>query len=163
MLQTHLSVATCALVHNCDTRGVPRIPRSHVFPGPAIQTLPNLPGVAICAPRIKHSQTCRGRHHEHLLAIATRAVAPQIYRVARVFRARHQSSKFAWVWRHARLIKLAICVTGHGLTDPHVFSRLDSTRRDQTGWTRLDSTGLEKTGHDWTRLDKTRLASLDQT
>jgi len=37
------------------------------------------------------------------------------------FSCRHQSSKFVWVWRHAHLITLATCVTGHGFTGPHVF------------------------------------------
>ncbi len=74
-----LAIVTLVVAHH-------EFPGSHVFFGPAIKTLPNLPGVAACAPA-RNCDTRRG--------------APRIYRVARVFRARHQSSKFVWVWRHA--------------------------------------------------------------
>ena len=74
-----LAIVTLVVAHH-------EFPGSHEFFGPAIKTLPNLPGVAACAPA-RNCDTRRG--------------APRIYRVARVFRARHQSSKFVWVWRHA--------------------------------------------------------------
>ncbi len=47
--------------------------------------------------------------------------APRIYRAARVFRARRQSSKFVWVWQHAHLITLATNVARHKSTGKHVF------------------------------------------
>ncbi len=70
-----LAIVTLVVAHH-------EFPGSHEFFGPAIKTLPNLPGVAACAPA-RNCDTRRG--------------APRIYRVARVFRARHQSSKFVWV------------------------------------------------------------------